>query len=217
MGFCFLRPTKQELLTQLEFEKSYKSDFELREEREIAMAKLLKDGKIKLDLDAVAQQTAVDLKDSWKTERSKFQPAARITEADKRNDLKSTERKLEHSLTLIKEQQIGNDKLFLLPQGKLLSGETLYDAAQRVIVELCGSGVKATIYGRAPCGFYKYKYPEASRSENVGAKVFFYRAILKSGQVDESLGQFQWLDKTELFEKVNQYSNYKKSISKFII
>lgn len=217
MDFCFLRTTKQELLTQLEFEKSYKSDFELREEREVTVAKLLKDGKIRVDLDAVAQQTAVDLKDSWKTERSKFQPASRITEADKLNDLKSTERKLEHSLTLIKEQQIGKDKLFLLPQGKLLSGETLYDAAQRVIVELCGSGIQATMYGKAPCGFYKYKYPKANRGENVGAKVFFYRAILKSGQVDETLGQFQWLDKTELFEKVNQYSNYKKSISKFII
>lgn len=214
---CFSFVIQQELLTQLEFEKSYKSDFELRGEREVAMAQLLKEGKLKVDLDAVAQLTAVDLKDSWKNERSKFQPAPRTTEADQKNDLKSTERKLDHSLTLIKEQKIGNDRLFLLPQGKLQSGETLYDAVQRVIVELCGNGIQTSIYGKAPCGFYKYKYPKPNRGESVGAKVFFYRAILKSGQVDEKLGNFQWLDKTELFEKVDKHANYKKSISKFII
>lgn len=201
----------------MEFEKSYKSDFEVREEKEVKMAQLLKEGKLKVDLDAVAQQTAVDLKDLWKNERSKFQPAPRITEADKTNDLKSTQRKLDHSLTLIKEQQIGNDKMFLLPQGKLQNGETLYDAAQRIITELCGSGIQTTIYGKAPCGFHKYKYPKDIRNEVVGAKVFFYRAILKTGQCDEKLGDFQWLDKMELFEKVDKYNNYKKSISKFII
>lgn len=204
-------------MQQIEFERSYKSDYEIRVERDIAKEQLLKEGKIEVDLDGVAQQTALDLKDLWKIERSKFQAASRITDADQKNDLKSTERKLDHSLTLIIEQQIGTEKLFLLPQGKILSGETLYDAAQRVIKEQCGEQMQTIIYGKAPCGFYKYKYPKELRTDVVGAKVFFYRAILKSGQVDGKAGKFEWLDKTELFSKIDKYDNYKKSLSNFII
>lgn len=203
---------------QVEFEHSYKSDFELREEKDVAMAQLIKQGKIKIDLDGVTQQTALDLKDLWQAELSKFQPAPRITDADRKNDTKSTERKLENSLTLLVEQQIGNDKLLLLPQGKILDDETLCDAAQRIITERCGESIQTTIYGKAPCGFYKYKYPKEVRNDDaVGAKVFFYRAILKAGQVDKSRGNFAWLDKTELFEKLNELSGYKRSLSKFIV
>lgn len=207
----------QELLNQLEFENSYKSDFELREENDAALAQLLKEGKAKVDLDGVAQQTALDMKDMWKDERSKFQPAPRITEADQKNDLKSTERKLDHPLTLLIEQQIGNNKLFLLPQGKLTKDETLYDAAQRIVKDVCGENLQTIVYGKAPCGFYKYKYPKEVRGDTVGAKVFFYRAIYKGGQVDDKSGKFAWLDKTELLEKLNNFTNYKQSVSKFII
>lgn len=203
---------------QLEFEHSYKSDFELREEKDIAMAQLIKEGKIKIDLDGVTQQTALDLKDLWKAELSKFQPAPRITDADQKSDTKSTERKLEMSLTLLMEQQIGSDKLFLLPQGKISDGETLCDAAQRIITERCGTSIQTQMYGKAPCGFYKYKYPKEVRNdEAVGAKVFFYRAILKAGQVGKDRGNFEWLDKAELLEKLNNVSGYKRSLSKFII
>lgn len=204
-------------MTQLEFENSYKSDFELKEEKDIVMANALKDGKLKVDLDGATQQTALDMKDLWKTELSRFQPAPRTTEADAKNDTKSTDRKLDHPLTLIMEQNFGNEKIFLLPQGKISSGETLYDAAQRVIKELCGDAIQTSIYGKAPCGFYKYKYPKTMRGDVIGAKVFFYRAILKGGQVDAKRANFEWLNKEELLTKVDKYNNYKRSISKFII
>lgn len=204
-------------MTQLEFEQSYKSDFELREEKDIAMAQLIKEGKMKIDFDGVVQQTALDLKDMWKAELTKFQPASRTTDADRKNDTKSMERKYEDALTLLMEQQIGNDKLLLLPQGKLLNDETLYNAAQRIIKERCGDSIQTIIYGKAPCGFYKYKYPKEVRTESIGAKVFFYRAILQSGQVASNCGHFEWLNKTELFDKLDKYSGYKRSLSKFII
>lgn len=189
----------------------------MREEKDIVMAKLLKEGKVTVDLDGGTQQTALDLKDLWKTELSRFQPAPRITEADHKNDFTSTERKLDHSLTLIVEQTLGNDKIFLLPQGKIQTNETLYDAAQRVVKELCGDEIQTTILGKAPCGLHKYKYPKAIRRDVVGAKVFFYRAILKGGQVDEKCANFEWLDKVELLAKVDKYKNYRRNISKFII
>lgn len=202
----------------MEYENSYKSDFEVRHEHDEGVAKLLKAGKTKIDLDAVQNLTAQDLADLWKEEASRFQAAARTTEADKKNDLQSTERKLEDPLTLLLEQQIGKDKLFLLPQGRISNGETLYQAAQRIIHELCGDKLQTHIYGNAPCGFYKYKYPMEVRSEKIGAKVFFYRATLKSGQVDENLKKtFQWLDKTELFDKLKPHSAYTKSLHQFIM
>lgn len=202
---------------ELEYENSHKCDFEVRLENEAIAEQLLKEGKIKVDLDAVPKQTALDAIDQWKTELSKFQPASRITDADKSNDLKSVERKLEHSLTLLIEQQLGNDKLFLLPQGKIANDETLYDTAQRIIKECCGDAIQTIMYGKAPCGFYKYKYPKEMRNTSVGAKVFFYRAVLQSGNVDAKNANYVWLAKDELLAKVDKYTNYKKSLSKFII
>lgn len=207
----------QELLTQLEFENSHKSDFEVQNEKDLKMAEMIKSGKVEVDLDAVAKQTSQDLKDLWKEERSKFQLASRITEADKKNDTTSTNRKLGDPLTLIVEQPIGDKKIPLLPQGPIQSGENLRQAAERIIKERCGDSVQAQVYGNAPCGFYKYKYPKSVQMDAVGAKVFFFRAVLKGGQVDKKLGKFEWLDKDELLAKVNDYNEYKKSLKTFII
>lgn len=208
----------QELLTQIEFENSYKSDFELRNEKDKKVAELIKSGKVELDLDAVAKQSSEDLKDLWKEERSKFQLASRITEADKKNDTTSTNRKLENSLTLIVEQLIGDQKIPLLPQGSIQDGENSRQAVERIIKERCGDSVRAQIYGNAPCGFYKYKYPKNVQKDVVGARVFFYRAILRAGQVDKKIATtYEWLDKKELLAKVDKYGNYKKSLKKFII
>lgn len=206
------------MLWQIEYENSYKSDFEVQHEKDVRMAELIKAGKVTVDLDAVAKQTSEDMEDLWKEERDKFQTASRTTQADQKNDLQSTERKLERSLTLILEQKIGNDQLFLLPQGKLNDGETLAQAAQRIVTDLCGKSIQTQLLGNAPCGFYKYKYPSASRNESVGAKVFFYRAVLKGGEVDKkTASKFEWLDRDELLLKVDKFAAYKKSLSQFII
>lgn len=207
----------QELLMQLEFENSHKSDFEIQNEKDLKLAELIKSGKVEVELDAVTKLTSQDLKDMWKEELSKFQFASRITDADKKNDTTSTNRKLEFPLTLIVEQLIGSEKIALLPQGHIQDGENLRQAAERIIKERCGDSVRAQIYGNAPCGFYKYKYPKSVRKDAVGAKVFFYRAILKDGQVDKKLGKFEWLDKDELLAKVDKYDDYKKSLKQFII
>lgn len=207
----------QELLTQLEFENSHKSDFEIQSEKDIKMAEMIKSGKIEVDFDAVTKQTSQDLKDLWKEERSKFQLASRITEADKTHDTTSTNRKLEDPLTLIIEQKIGDKNIVLLPQGQLCDGETLRQAAERIIKERCGESLEVQFYGNAPCGYYKFKYPKQAQKENVGAKLFFYRAVLKSGQVDKKLTKFEWLDRDELLAKFDDSVNYKRCLKQFII
>lgn len=178
---------------------------------------MIKSGEIQVDLDTVTQQTKQDELDLWKDELSKFKPAPRETEADKANDITSTERKLEESLTLLVEQQIGKEKLLLLPQGKVNGSETLRQAVERVLKEHCGPQIDARIYGNAPCGYYRYKYPKDMRDDIVGAKIFFYRAALLSGAPDKSVGKFEWLTKEELNARLSKFEAYKKSLNKFII
>lgn len=185
----------------------------MREEKDKMIADLQQKGKLEVDMDVAVQQTAQDLKDAWKEEMGRFQLNDRVTEADRKNDTKSLNRKLEDTLVLLVEQQLGQERLLLLPQGKREAGETMRQTAERILRERCGDGITVTFYGNAPCGFYKYKYPKAERKETVGAKIFFYRTMHKSGNITGA--NFEWLDKAELQCKVKP--SYSSSVSQLIL
>ncbi|XP_062544208.1 large ribosomal subunit protein mL46 [Armigeres subalbatus] len=204
------------MLTQIEFENSLKSSHEIRKEVEKRQAELLKAGKIDLDSEAL-KQTAQDLEDAYNDEFGKFSPAPRVTEADKKNDQKSLNRKLEETLVLLTEQKLGDKVHLLLPQGKHSAGESLRQTAERALKENAGDGLKVTFYGNAPVGFYKYKYPSATRQEAVGAKVFFFRCALNPGsqhQVDQKVN-FKWLVQSELEQTLQE--PYYNSVSQFLL
>lgn len=200
----------------IEFENSLKSDHEIRKEKEKRQLELLKKGDIEVDLDSESsKQTAQDLEDACVDELHKFEFAPRTTEADKKNDIKSMERKLDDKLILLIEQKLGSKKYFLLPQGKHQDGETMRQTAERVLKESCGSDMKVLFYGNAPCGFYKYKYPADQRKDAVGAKVFFYRTALQSGSITDKKVNFEWLNAEEMRKKVKE--PYFDSVSQFLI
>lgn len=201
-------------MKQIEFEQSYKSDFEVRDEKDKLITQLAQKGNLD-DVETALQQTAQDLKDAWRDELQKFQLASRITEADRKNDVTSTNRKLEETLILLVEQKLGNQKHMILPQGKRRDGETMRQTAERVLKENCGDGIDVIFYGNAPCGFYKWKYPTDQRSESVGAKLFFYRSSFKKGNINDKQVKFEWLDKQEFQGKLkNQYAD---SVSQFLL
>lgn len=204
------------MLDQIEFENSLKSSHELRKELEKRQAELLKAGKIDLDSEAL-KQTAQDLEDAYNDEFGKFKPAPRTTEADEKNDVKSLNRKLEETLVLLTEQKLGEKSYYLLPQGKHTAGESLRQTAERALKENVGDALKVTFYGNAPVGFYKYKYPNASRHESVGAKVFFFRCALKpdSANLTDKKAKFQWLDQSELQKSLKE--PYYHSVSQFLL
>lgn len=204
------------MLADIEFENSMKSDHEIRHERDLLMAERLKKGDVELDLDESVKQTAQDAKDAYKEELKKFQFASRTTEADSKGDRKSLERKLDETLMLLVEQTVGEKKHFLLPQGLRNEGETLRETADRVIREKCGDSLSARIYGNSPVGFYKYKYPSGHRQNAVGAKVFFYRAVVNdnSGPINTP-STFEWLTKAEMDGKLP--SDYSKSVHTFVL
>lgn len=146
-------------------------------------------------------------------ELSKFKFAPRVTEDDKNNNIKSLNRKLDDTLFLVCDHKLGNDNVMLLPQGKWIEGESLRQTAERIVKEKFGSDVIVHFYGNAPIGFYRYKYPQAERKETVGAKIFFFRAIYKSGNVvDKKSPNYMWINEDELKTKVKDtYFNAVKS------
>lgn len=208
----------QDMLWRVEYENSLKSDHELKHEREIVQAELIKKGKVQVDLeDGGAKQTAQDLKDAYVEELKKFQLGSRTTPDDQANKTTSTDRCLEDTLYLLVQQKLGQQQHLLLPQGKRQEGESMRQTAERVLREQCGQELQVLFYGNAPVGFHKYKYPANQRTESIGAKVFFYRASLRSGQVSEKQqAKFEWLPKEALNGKLTNAA-YAESVTKFLL
>jgi len=156
----------QDMLWRVEYENSLKSDHELKHEREIVQAELIKKGKMQVDMeDSGSKQTAQDRKDAYIEELKKFQLGARTTPDDQANKTSSTDRCLENTLYLLVQQKLGQQEHLVLPQGKREEGESMRQTAERVLRERCGQELQVLFYGNAPVGFHKYKYPSNQRTE----------------------------------------------------
>lgn len=171
--------------------------------------------EIELDADTKSLQTAQDFEDLNQEELAKFQFGSRETEDDKTNNLKSLNRKLDDTLMLLCTQNVGKDNLFLLPQALWKEGETLRQTAERIVQDKCGPELKVHFYGHAPCGFYKYRYKPSEKTEAVGIKTFFYRAVYKSGEVTDKNAKIEWVNEDELKSKVR--GSYYQSVSQFLV
>ncbi|XP_057704528.1 39S ribosomal protein L46, mitochondrial [Corythoichthys intestinalis] len=193
------------MMQQMELEKSILSDHELRllEDAERLRRKQADEDDDHDDYDERKEQDIVltqDLEDEWERKFKTFKPAPRVMD-DVDKDLSSSLRLLSESLVLLSEQQVGSNKLWLLPQAQWCPGETLRDTAQRALASISEPALRATFLGQAPCGVYKYKLPKDVRSDTtVGAKIFFFKAILTGDAASkvEPNGALMWLNKHEL-------------------
>ncbi|XP_077283070.1 mitochondrial ribosomal protein L46 isoform X2 [Arctopsyche grandis] len=197
----------KKFLENIETNQSFKSDHELRHEKEI-FAKNIKENQSDTGVSIV---TAQDFEDASTDELSNFKFPS-ITTADKKNDQKSLERKLQSHLVLLVEQQLGDKKKFILPQGKHQNGETLRQTAERVFKEACGEDLNVQFYGNAPCGYHRYTFK--TKEGSVGAKVFFYYARHISGQISKDR-QYKWLTRNELQSVLPE--KYHTSVSNFLV
>lgn len=210
----------QNILEEIEFEKSLKSDHELRHDKDVKRMEKLKKGTI-IDLDNMDQasnQTAQDYLDKNKEELSNFKLSSRLTTADEKNDKKLINRKLEENLVLLIKQKLGHEDFWILPQGLWVNGETLRETAERILLESCGNGLKVRFYGNAPCGFYKYKYPKEKRVQSgvEGTKIFFFKAALLSGNIEKkgNWTDYEWITVKELDNKL--ILPYSKNVKLFL-
>jgi len=210
------------ILTQIESERSLKSDHELRHEEDVYLVQKLKEGDQDEELDVDRLQTAQDFEDACTEELNKFKKADRITEADKKGDKKSTQRCLDRILYLVVKQTLGKTPLWFFPMGLRKDGETMRQTCDRVVESVAGPKLITQPLGNAPVGFYKYNLPKTSSTElgtNVGAKVFFFKSYYRGGTVctggDGQGTDYQWLTRDEL-EHVLHKEDY-RSISKFLV
>ncbi|KAL1774373.1 39S ribosomal protein L46, mitochondrial [Sigmodon hispidus] len=199
-----LTPLQEEmadLLRKVETERSLYSDHELRALDE---AKRLAKKKADLyddDQDEQGIMLAQDLEDMWEQAFLQFKPGPRVTEADKKNDQTSLNRKLDRNLVLLVKEKLGDQEFWMLPQVEWQPGETLRGTAERILATLSENNMEAKFLGNAPCGHYKFKLPKAIRTESdIGVKVFFFKAVLLTGDLPQAgkKARHVWVSKEEL-------------------
>jgi len=115
-----------------------------------------------------------------------FTPAPRISEADKTNDMRSTERRMAESAFLIVKRN-RDTNAWQFPQGKILpdkDGDSARKGAERVIDRAVGN-VNRWFVSNAPAGHICYAYPpDVQKARNqYGAKVYYYRCQLIAGTI----------------------------------
>ncbi|XP_008490271.2 39S ribosomal protein L46, mitochondrial [Calypte anna] len=206
------------LMGQIEVEKSHYSDHEIRKLEEEELLKKRKESPYDDEAPGRKVIMAQDLEEKWEQKLLKFKAAPRITDADKKNNRMSLNRRLDRNLMFLVKQKIGNQELWLLPQVEWQPGETLRNTAERAMATFLGDHIQAKILGNAPYGIYKYKFPRAIRTEdNVGAKVFFFKAFLQSSDLSQAKlkKDYLWVTKDELGDYLK--SEYLKKVNKFLL
>lgn len=184
------------MLQQVEYENSMKSDHEVKAERENKGAQ--KSSLEKIGTEKIAPRTVHDFEDASAQELARFKFAPRHSATKSEEAVTCLRRKLDKHLLLLVEEQIGDKIFWIPPQGARESGETMIQAAERVLRKTCGPDLTASFYGNAPIGFYKYKYPKAIQDRGrYGAKVFYFLAKYVDGHVSAK-AKHQWLDREEL-------------------
>ncbi|NXP81699.1 RM46 protein, partial [Ramphastos sulfuratus] len=207
------------LMGQIELEKSCYSDHEIQKLQEEEQLRRRKEGIDDDDGGGGPGKTVImaqDLEEKWEQKFLRFEAAPRVTDADRNETRTSLDRRLDSNLLLLVKQKIGSQDLWLLPQAEWQPGETLRSTAERAMATVLGDRIQAKVLGNAPHGIYKYKFPRAIRTEdNVGAKVFFFKAFLQSSDLAQAdlKRDYLWVAKDELgaylkpeyLKKVNQF------------
>ncbi|KAI0013985.1 39S mitochondrial ribosomal protein L46-domain-containing protein [Xylariaceae sp. FL0662B] len=133
-------------------------------------------------------------------------PMDRITEADKTNDVRRLDRKLDRTLYLVVRRSDGK---WLFPTDDVHSDENLHETANRVLESAAGVDMNTWLVGRVPVAHF-VRHPEfnedGSRKQR-GEKIFFLKGRIMAGQADLNdnklgLDDFNWLTKEELKDKL---------------
>ncbi|RYP31133.1 hypothetical protein DL767_005886 [Monosporascus sp. MG133] len=133
-------------------------------------------------------------------------PMDRITEADKMNDVRRLDRKLDRTLYLVVQSKDGR---WQFPSGDVPTDEHLHETAARVLESTAGVNMNTWIVGRVPVA-HMVSHPEFNEDMSLkkrGEKVFFLKGRIMAGQADlkdNTMGyqDFHWLTKEELREKL---------------
>ncbi|PQE08848.1 50S ribosomal subunit L30 protein [Rutstroemia sp. NJR-2017a WRK4] len=125
----------------------------------------------------------------------------RETEADRKGDMRSLERRLAETLYLVVKGGKEGENAWGFPRGELGGREMLHTAAERILHQTAGKNMNTWIVGHVPIGFSTIE-PSAKFSRK-GEKVFFMKGRIMAGQVDlkgNEMGvtDWKWVTRGEL-------------------
>ncbi|KAF4121342.1 large subunit ribosomal protein L46, partial [Geosmithia morbida] len=155
------------------------------------LSSLLRDAEVRVSEDAevipAEDVTPVEL------------PASRETEADRKNDVRRLDRKLDRTLYLVVKGPDGN---WAFPADVVPAGENLHECAQRVIDQAAGVNMNTWIVGRVPVA-HVIDQTAASAKDGKIQKTFLLKGRIMAGQANikgNPFGytDFQWLTREEL-------------------
>lgn len=141
-----------------------------------------------------------------------FEPAPRITEADKTGDVKTRDRRLATRVYLAVVPSGGSKKDLGFPTVTLSGDETLLEASKRAVTESVGSQMELYCPSHCPVAVDIEVEPEEKRASTgiFGTKTFFMRLqhdegdVLTSKDVANPVSDFAWLDRSEMTERIKE-------------
>lgn len=186
----------EKMLQSIEQENSLRSDHDLKKEEELNTSKT-KDVVDIAVIDTVVKSIQ-DFEDECEAEYNSLVLAPITTEDDKNNVTTSLNQKLDQSLFLVTEQKIGNTLQWLPLQTNILEGETMKDAAVRIVKSVCGEQFNVKWYGNVPMVLSKVVDIDVNDKKKVHTtKVFHFLAKYLDGTI-ENKNKYQWLSKNEM-------------------
>ncbi|CAL8070892.1 unnamed protein product [Calicophoron daubneyi] len=231
-GLCIKRPAVivpelsplerkvSELYSSIEFEKSFLSSHELRDQQDqVRLSKALEQqqhGQDKQypaatpsDQEGTTLQTAREKELQWQSEAERFKPANRTTENDRSNNLRSAWRMLDRPLVLIVKQSLGGEPpSWGLPLVSLKGDENLRQAADGLVTQSLPSAAKCRIFGNTPSAVHVYKFRDKQSGERFGAQLYFFHAYVNRlwhGSDIKMAGvtDFAWITRDHMNEYVD--------------
>lgn len=143
-------------------------------------------------------------------EKPYFDPLPRITEDDKKGNVRSLDRCLDRSTYLILKVPTNTKVVketgeWCFPMIQWNSDETIRETAERSLSTLCGSDLDCYFIGNAPIGHAVYEYPTPDKDNFRGTKIFFNHSVYLYGQViipkeSSPILDYAWVTHDELKE-----------------
>ncbi|KAF9264949.1 60S ribosomal protein L17 [Marasmius fiardii PR-910] len=153
---------------------------------------------------AAANQAAAEQLAEQEGENEEMMP--RVHPSDTARDMKSLDRKGRRNIYLLLQ---GHNDVWCFPQGNLVKGELLHQAAHRDMLAQCGERMDAWIVSRNPIGMYKSEAKLPANGTQLPEEVsFFFKAHIMAGQVHpnkEKIKDFAWLTKQEIEPLVSKH------------
>ncbi|KAH7023551.1 39S mitochondrial ribosomal protein L46-domain-containing protein [Ilyonectria destructans] len=133
-------------------------------------------------------------------------PVSRVTEADKKGDVRRLDRKLDRTLYLV----VKSGDSWVFPADVIPKDQNLHESAKRTLEEAAGVNMNTWVVGRVPVA-HVVTQPVVKADgtvEKKGQKTFFLKGRIMAGQADLGgnrfgYSDFKWLTREELGKELS--------------